>query len=524
MNERIGIYMRVFRNEPGIHAAVKSVLDQTYTNWKFYVVVNENTNDVIQSYAERDDRIQVIQKPDGIFPGAQIYLKKMATDNNQYVCTLDGDDTLEPDFIEKMLIYSKENQTDIVFCGFNVISPISENTSRTLTQSLIWNVDQISDLFIPLYKFFRSTWGVLYKSSVIDALDLKRVPEPESYGRYGGDTIFVFHCLYYAKKCGFLNTPLYNYHISATSDTYKMESGRLNSDKVLFSFVRDFLISKNSFGTKEDLFLHLVYGHALVDTVILVLQSKQKRIQLYNNLHLLLSDSLTKEALEYTPDYPSLMCYDDRTENLTRLLFINMSTNEHFSELSFKEQYDLYGLLGFDKKELLSFDEYKFISPFPNLLGLYHYGDHNLFFSTLLKILAHITDIQAIAVMIGLFTRVANNNIEKVLLISGQCIKKNQEILLCLHNMQFLKAIQLIKDKVSEDTEPPYLDELIQVWILCSASLELASDYVLAKKIRTEYLAKHDRKEEASNELKDLSDMGIADQETAYLSSLINTV
>ena len=193
MNERIGIYMRVFRNEPGIHDAVKSVLAQTYSNWKFYVVVNDKTEEVIRSYAEKDDRIEVIMKPEGDFPGAPYYLKKMANDGNAYVCLLDGDDTLDPNFVSEMLGFSLENKTDIAFSGYNVISSDNNVSSLVLNQDYVWSIEKTNELFTSVYQFFRAIWGTLYSSELLRNCNLDLFPPNDTYGGYGGDTIFVIN-------------------------------------------------------------------------------------------------------------------------------------------------------------------------------------------------------------------------------------------------------------------------------------------------------------------------------------------
>ena len=524
MNERIGIYMRVFRNEPGIHDAVKSVLAQTYSNWKFYVIVNDKTEEVIRSYAEKDDRIEVIMKPEGEFLGTRYYLKRMANDNNAYVCTLDGDDTLSPDFLKEMLEFSVTNKTDISFCGYNVCTSDSTVSSLVLNRDYIWTIEETNEVFTSLYQFFRTSWGALYSSELINKYDIKRCPPAESFGGYGGDTITVFNCLYFCQKCGYRNIPLYNYHLSTTSDSHILEPGRLNSDKVLFDFVKNFLIEKSTFGLREDIVLHLIYGYALVDSVKLVLQVNNTADQLYKDLNLLLSAQLTKEALDYTPNYQSLPGYDDKTGNLTRLLFIALSTSEKFTALPTDKQYDLYALLGFSKEQLLTFEEYQFVSLFPNLLGLYHYGEKELLFSTLLKILAYSVKIHRDTVLPALFKRISTNNIEDILFSSDQCIFAHKDIVISLHNLQFQSALNSVKQLISENTDLPFFDELTQVWILCAATLEIGSDFILAKKIRSEFLAKHSRKDEALVELNDITDMGVNDQETEYLRSLIESI
>ncbi len=521
MNERIGIYMRVFRNEPGIHDAVKSVLAQTYSNWKFYVVVNDKTEEVIKSYAEADDRIEVIMRPAGEVLWMPYYLKKIVNDNNEYVCILDGDDTLSPDFLIKMHDFSLANKTDISFCGFNIHNHNNTISSRVLTSDYVWDIKDTNLYFIGMYQFFRATWGALYSSEVIEKYAIERCPAVDTYGKYGGDTIFVFNCLYYAKRCGFCNAPLYNYFLSNSGDTYLFEKGRLGSDNVLFNFVKDFLVTKSSFGPLENSALHLIYGYALLDTVRLVLK---KVNDIYDDLYLLLSSTLTREAIELIPTYKNLPDYDDEKGNITRQLLITLSSNKAFTNLPVDKQYNLYELLGIRNDQLLSIDEYRLVSLLPNFISLYHFGDKEQTFNTLLNILTVSIKTNSNLCILSLLKRLSTSRIEDLMLTSEKCIYNNMDIYISLHNKDFSKVLQLIKTKYSASNDTEYYDELTQVWILCAATLEKGSDFILAKKIRSEFLAKHNRKDEALVELNDITDMGVNDQETEYLRSLIESI
>ena len=81
--------MRVYRNEPEMHKAIQSVLEQTYTNFKYYILVNDKTMEAVRKYQNQDNRIVMIQGKEG--EGFRTYAKYIAKEND-YVTTIDADD------------------------------------------------------------------------------------------------------------------------------------------------------------------------------------------------------------------------------------------------------------------------------------------------------------------------------------------------------------------------------------------------------------------------------------------------
>ena len=51
-SRRIGIFMKVLRNEDTLHQAIQSVLAQTYNNFRFYILVGEATKEIVSEYAK----------------------------------------------------------------------------------------------------------------------------------------------------------------------------------------------------------------------------------------------------------------------------------------------------------------------------------------------------------------------------------------------------------------------------------------------------------------------------------------
>ncbi len=519
--DRIGIFMRVFRPDPEINNAIKSVLNQTYTNWKFYIVVNEKTEPIVKPYANADSRIQIIFEPANVYKGFIGHAKEIANDGNSYICTLDGDDTLMPNFMEHMLSFSKQHNTDITFCGYYMHGADNFKYERIIDSDHIWSIVNTSEIFIIMYQFFRTIWASLFSSKMIEKCDFSLTPPPEAYGSYGGDTLFIFNCLYFCQTCGYSNVLLYNYNVSQTSASHVMAPGRLNSDQVIFDFTKKFLLSVDQFGKKEDLALHLIYFSGLIDTIELVLNTENDPDQLYNDLFQLLSNALTKEALLYIPYY-SLLPYTDKQSTLINIrLFITLFNNKKYLALPITQQYNIYVLLGFENSQILSYEEFRFMALLNNLLAVYHCGNKKDAFSFLLKELPRAIANNSGSTVISILKRLSTNDIENNFITTEKCINANKDLLIALHNKQYKEAIDLIQSSFSVTGFPPFSDELTRIWMLCAAALEDGNNFILAKKVRTEYLADQGRIEEAKIELTDITEMGVEDEDTHYLASLL---
>ena len=64
-NSLISVVMSVYNGGGYLHDAIKSVLNQTYTNFEF-IIINDGSTDqslrIIESYSKHDKRIKIINQ------------------------------------------------------------------------------------------------------------------------------------------------------------------------------------------------------------------------------------------------------------------------------------------------------------------------------------------------------------------------------------------------------------------------------------------------------------------------------
>ena len=102
-----------------IRETIKSVQDQTYTNWEMIIVDDcstDNTVEVINEIAKTDSRIRLIEQKQN--QGAAV-ARNVAVQNGtgRYVAYLDSDDIWKPEKIEKQIRFMQSND-----CGFSCTS------------------------------------------------------------------------------------------------------------------------------------------------------------------------------------------------------------------------------------------------------------------------------------------------------------------------------------------------------------------------------------------------------------------
>ena len=162
--KKISIIMPVYNGKEFIGESIKSILNQTYKNFEFIIINEYGSNDgckqIIEKYAERDNRIILIQntKREGIAESLNIGIRNAT---GEYIARMDADDISLPKRLEVQYNYLEEHQ-DIGLCG---IQPTFFGT-----QEMNWNVSLDSN-FIKHAIFFYSPCvhpTIMFRKSIIE--------------------------------------------------------------------------------------------------------------------------------------------------------------------------------------------------------------------------------------------------------------------------------------------------------------------------------------------------------------------
>jgi glycosyltransferase involved in cell wall biosynthesis len=167
----VSIVMPTYNVEQYLPAAIESVLGQTFTDWELLVVDDGSTdssNNVATQYAARDSRIKVLKKENGGLSDARNFGLERA--NGDYVHFFDSDDLIQPDFYEKLIASIKQNDADIVVCGY------FKDFEQEYGGIISYEINCPNSVFAPqnddsLFDFFTSVfnyaWNKLFKISFL---------------------------------------------------------------------------------------------------------------------------------------------------------------------------------------------------------------------------------------------------------------------------------------------------------------------------------------------------------------------
>lgn len=196
---RLTFVMPVYNAAEFIEKSISSLLKQTCRDWNLLCVDDgstDNSKQIIESYAEKDDRISIIcQQNQG--PGVA-RANAFSIIKTEYVAILDADDTVSSDYVINMLKRADETNADIIMPDVkiidendNIISDKSHFVNNKLDEHLIISDPKISfDLSI--------TWilhgWVMMKSSLARLVYTK---DNVSFSKFNSDEFISRLC--YAK-------------------------------------------------------------------------------------------------------------------------------------------------------------------------------------------------------------------------------------------------------------------------------------------------------------------------------------
>lgn len=131
-NYKVSVIVPVYNVAPFLEKCVESILSQT---WDFIeiILVNDGSTDdsglICDQMQQKDDRVKVLHKKNGGVSAARNSGIEMASGG--FICFVDGDDYVMPDYIEYMLEQLVKNKADIALTT-QMFGNFDENKSRVM--------------------------------------------------------------------------------------------------------------------------------------------------------------------------------------------------------------------------------------------------------------------------------------------------------------------------------------------------------------------------------------------------------
>ena len=205
----ISIIIPVYNAERYLSQCIDSVIAQTFEDWEA-ILVNDGSKDgslaICQEYASKDDRIKVIDKPNGGVSSARNKGLEMA--QGDWITFMDSDDWLDEDAFQTYYEAAQRTGADIIKTGYRKINAnanVNDNHFEWQEVALMDKSDALALLQSTGYYAF--VWNMLVKSKIAKAI---RFDESTPWLE---DQFFGYECLLRADKVTLLPKMVYNYRI-----------------------------------------------------------------------------------------------------------------------------------------------------------------------------------------------------------------------------------------------------------------------------------------------------------------------
>jgi glycosyltransferase involved in cell wall biosynthesis len=158
MNPLVSIVIPTYNRAEDLKRALKSVFDQTFTDWEVVIVDNhsiDNTESLIESFNEPKIRLFKIHNEGIIAASRNLGLKHAS---GEYIAFLDSDDWWHPQKLEVSLKYL-ERGADVVYHDLFLV--------RKSTQKIFWKKSTARNLKSPIFVDLIVNSNALPNSSVV---------------------------------------------------------------------------------------------------------------------------------------------------------------------------------------------------------------------------------------------------------------------------------------------------------------------------------------------------------------------
>lgn len=118
----ISVIVPVYNLEKELPRCLESILAQTYKNIEIIVVddgSSNGSNEIIKRYAAADERVKPIFQANGGVTSARLHGVREAI--GDWIGFVDGDDEIERDMYERLLVNAEKYNADISHCGYQMV-------------------------------------------------------------------------------------------------------------------------------------------------------------------------------------------------------------------------------------------------------------------------------------------------------------------------------------------------------------------------------------------------------------------
>ncbi|PDX61940.1 hypothetical protein CGS49_03510 [Faecalibacterium langellae] len=207
----ISIIVPVYKTERFLPACIASIQAQTFADFELILVDDgspDNCPALCDAAAAKDRRIRVVHQKNRGLSGARN--AGLDTARGEWVAFVDSDDTITPDFCEKLYAAVQDTGAQMVVCNYRqvdeALQPIEEQYLHVRRETITPAQALERSTLLP----YMVVWNKLYHSSIFDGL---RFAE----GKLNEDTMLISYAYEKAEKIANIPDALYLYRKVAGS-------------------------------------------------------------------------------------------------------------------------------------------------------------------------------------------------------------------------------------------------------------------------------------------------------------------
>ena len=233
----ITIIVPVYNCEKYILECLESIASQTFDDFEALIVndgSNDNSENHIMNFVDKDNRFKLLTKENGGQSSARNLGLRCA--KGKYIAFLDSDDTIKPDFFEKLHKEAEDKNLDMIISGIEVHN---EKTDEKILNDPYFSLLCFDDNFDGkvfdhreclefIFRICVVPWNKLYKRDFLKQNKLKFIE-----GLNFEDNVFFLEAFLAAQRVGIVREPLVSYRLF--SDTsYSRTNGEQDFKKLDF--------------------------------------------------------------------------------------------------------------------------------------------------------------------------------------------------------------------------------------------------------------------------------------------------
>ena len=206
-NIKVSIVVAIYKSEKFLDKLLSSIINQTYKNLEIILVDDgspDNSGKICDEYAEKDDRIIVVHKVNGgTCEARNIGLEKST---GEYLMIIDGDDWLEPDYVEYLLNIAVSTNSEMAM-SLNIFTTRDRKQISSDKIEVYSKEKAVLSIIYPIMAI--GPWNKIYKLSMIRAHNLKFDVPWSGEGLY-----FTSMAAAYSNHVGVGRKKVYNYRLN----------------------------------------------------------------------------------------------------------------------------------------------------------------------------------------------------------------------------------------------------------------------------------------------------------------------